>query len=98
MKNKTKEDAEVMILDMKNKHEEEILRLKGQIEVMKQLMYKSKGDEELSKWNNNQKDISFLKEIKSKFKKAFEDKDVVSKDMGFKMLEDWIHELEKNNI
>jgi hypothetical protein len=42
---------------------------------------------------NTEKDIAFLNEIKQHALKAFDDKDINSKEMLFQMINDWIDEL-----
>lgn len=61
----------------------------------KQIAFKLQGDIEMLRWENAQKDIAFLKEMKQHAKKAFDKKDVAAKEMLFTMIDDWLHELEQ---
>ncbi len=61
----------------------------------KQLAFKLQAEIEMLKWENAQKNINFLKEMKQCAKKSIEKKDVSSTEMLYTMIDDWIHELEK---
>ena len=57
----------------------------------KQIAYKLQDDIKTS----SERDLSFLKDMKSHAIKAFDLRDIVSREMLFKMIYDWIEELEK---
>jgi hypothetical protein len=64
----------------------------------KQIAFKLQSDIDNKKWEYStlcKKDIKFLKEMKAHAKKAFDQKDITSKEMLFTMIEDWIDELKK---
>lgn len=60
----------------------------------KQIAFKLQSDIEMIRWENAQKDIAFLKEMKGYAEKAFYKNDVVSKEMLLQMINDWVNELE----
>lgn len=63
----------------------------------KQIAFKLQSDIEQLKWEQAQKDIPFLKEIKARLTKYRDGKDVTQLEMVFNMLDHWIDELEELN-
>lgn len=61
----------------------------------KQIAFSLQEDIKFLRWENAQKDLSFLKEMKQHAEKAFEENDYVSKEMLKNMIDHWIHELEQ---
>ena len=62
----------------------------------KQIAFKLQDDIEQLKWGMANKDIPFLKEIRKHAVTAFDKRDIASKEMMFKMIDDWIDELTVN--
>lgn len=62
---------------------------------LKQVIFKLQTDIKFVRWENAQKDIAFLKEMKGHATKAFKNRDITSREMLLKMIADWIDELEK---
>jgi hypothetical protein len=63
----------------------------------KQIAFKLQSDIEHLRWENSQRDISFLKEMKKRLNAYRENKDTTQLEMVFTMIEDWIIELQKQN-
>lgn len=61
----------------------------------KQLAYKLQGDIEMRAWEDAQKNIPFLKEMKQRIEKFQNNKDVTEIEMVYNMIDDWILELER---
>jgi len=60
----------------------------------KQLAYKLQGDIEMRSWEDAQKNIPFLKEMKQRIEKFQNNRDVTEIEMVYNMIDDWILELE----
>ena len=60
----------------------------------KQIAYKLQTDIEMKVWENAQKNIPFLKEMKQRLQKYQNNKDATQLEMVFQMIDDWIAELE----
>jgi predicted DNA-binding protein len=63
----------------------------------KQIAFKLQSDIEQLKWEQAQKDITFLKEMKERLEKWRDNNDWSERDMVFDMIEHWIDELEELN-
>lgn len=63
----------------------------------KQIAFKLQSDIEHLKWEQAQKDIPFLKEIKERLMKFRDKNDTTELEMVFNMIDHWIDELEENN-
>jgi hypothetical protein len=63
----------------------------------KQLAFKLQSDIEYEVWEKATNDKSFLTEIKSYIQKYEQDKDVASLEMAYKMIDDWIFELNEQS-
>ena len=63
----------------------------------KQLAFKLQSDIEYKIWEKSTNDKSFLTEIKSHIQKYEQDKDVTSLGMAYKMIDDWIFELNEQS-
>jgi hypothetical protein len=63
----------------------------------KQIAFKLQSDIEHLRWENSQRDISFLEEMKKRLNAYRENKDTTQLEMVFTMIEDWIIELQKQN-
>ncbi|MDP3561743.1 MAG: hypothetical protein Q8R83_06170 [Legionellaceae bacterium] len=61
----------------------------------KQLAYKLQGDIEMRAWEDAQKNIPFLKEMKQRIEKFQNNKDVTEIEMVYNMIDHWILELER---
>jgi hypothetical protein len=59
----------------------------------KQIAFKLQGDIEHLRWENAQRDLAFLSEMKQRAIKAFDNRDVSEHEMLIKMIDDWTHEL-----
>jgi hypothetical protein len=63
----------------------------------KQIAFKLQSDIEHLRWENSQRDIYFLEEMKKRLNAYRENKDTTQLEMVFTMIEDWIIELQKQN-
>jgi hypothetical protein len=63
----------------------------------KQIAFKLQLDIQHLRWENSQRDISFLEEMKKRLNAYRENKDTTQLEMVFTMIEDWIIELQKQN-
>lgn len=61
----------------------------------KQIAFKLQTDIEMKVWENAQRNIPFLKEMKQRLKNYQNKKDITQLDMVHKMIDDWIDELTK---
>lgn len=61
----------------------------------KQVAFKLKTDIEEMKWEQAEKDIPFLKEMKQRLEKYRDREDVTELEMVFNMIDHWIDELEE---
>jgi hypothetical protein len=61
----------------------------------KQIAFKLQDDIEMLKWEQAQKDLPFLREMRERLNKYYKNQDITQLDMVNKMIEDWITELEK---
>lgn len=64
------------------------------IEDLKQVIFKQKTDFEMQKWEQSKKDLAFLKELQGRMKNWDDKNDLTERDYAFKMVEDWIDELD----
>lgn len=62
---------------------------------LKQVAFKLQGDVETARWENAQKNIAFLKEMKGRLEKYHSKKDATEIEMVYTMIDDWVHELEQ---
>lgn len=69
-------------------------KLKIEIEDLKQVIFKQKTDFEMQRWEQSKKDLEFLKELQGRMKNWKDKNDLTERDYAFKMVEDWIDELE----
>ena len=69
-------------------------KLKIEIEDLKQVIFKQKTDFEMQKWEQSKKDLEFLKELQGRMKNWNDKNDLAERDYAFKMVEDWIDELD----
>lgn len=69
-------------------------KLKIEIEDLKQVIFKQKTDFEMQKWEQSKKDLEFLKELQGRMKNWDDKNDLTERDYAFKMVEDWIDELD----
>ncbi len=63
----------------------------------RQIAFKLQDDIKQMKWEQAQRDIPFLREMKQTAIKAFDNNDAPSKEYLLKMIDDWVSELEKIN-
>ena len=70
-------------------------KLKIEIEDLKQVIFKQKTDFEMQKWEQSKKDLEFLKELQGRMKNWDDKNDLTERDYAFKMVEDWIDELDR---
>lgn len=67
------------------------------MEDYKQITYKLQTDIEMKVWENTQKNIPFLKEMKQRLRDYQTEKDVTQLEMVYQMIDDWIAELEMDD-
>lgn len=72
----------------------DILSLKIEIGDLKQVIFKQKTDFEMEKWLQSKNDLDFLTELHGRMKNWDDKNDWNERDYAFKMVEDWIDELE----
>lgn len=70
-------------------------KLKIEIEDLKQAIFKQKTDFEMQKWEQSKKDLEFLKKLQGKMKNWDDKNDLIERDYAFKMVEDWIDQLNR---
>lgn len=61
----------------------------------KQIAFKLQTDIEMKVWENADKNLPFLNEMKSRLQNYEQKKDVTELQLVYKMIDDWIDELEK---
>ena len=61
----------------------------------RQIAFKLQGDIEFIRWENAQRDLAFLIEMKQLAIKAFDNRDISEHQMLITMIDDWTHELNK---
>lgn len=68
-------------------------KLRSELSDCKQVVFKLENDLDFAKWENAEKDKSFLLELKNRLVVAWGNKDIAQYEMAVKMIDDWISEL-----
>ena len=74
-----------------------IEELESDLRHAAQVLYSKQTDWELATCNQRYTDIAFLKELEAHLEKWRDNRDVVSQEMSFKMVRDWIDDLTEQN-